>query len=251
MVETKIPSSAVSAAIVKSVLSGLIVRNDPAAPNTRLKIYAGAQVGSDDGADVISVTSDITINSAASGANGLDSGSVAANTWYGIYVIFAPSTELVAGLISTSLSSPTMPATYTVKRLVGAVRTDSSGHFRQFIQSGRDVQYAYEQVTVLSGGIASSWTEINASAALPESISDMVLLSLYVFDGSGDNILYYAPTPATGSSGGAIIMHNGEDSARAGGSCWMMLGYNGRFALRDNGALGTVSVYAHGFRLKL
>ena len=53
-------------------------------------------------------TINLTISIAASGANGLDTGSEANSTWYHIWVI-AKADGTVAGLFSTSASSPTMP----------------------------------------------------------------------------------------------------------------------------------------------
>ncbi|OIN44501.1 hypothetical protein [Pseudomonas costantinii] len=61
------------------------------------------------------------------GANGLDTGSVggAVSTWYSVWVIWNGST--VSGLFSLSATSPTMPAGYTHKALVGWARTDATG----------------------------------------------------------------------------------------------------------------------------
>ncbi len=52
-------------------------------------------------------SSTITIDSGVTGANGLDTGSLAASTWYYFYLIYNGST--VAGLLSASATSPTMP----------------------------------------------------------------------------------------------------------------------------------------------
>lgn len=60
----------------------------------------------------------------ASGAYGLDTGSLAANTWYALWVIWNGST--VAGLLSLSSTSPTLPSGYGFKARVGWIRTDNS-----------------------------------------------------------------------------------------------------------------------------
>lgn len=69
-----------------------------------------------------------TINSAAVGANGLDVGTLAANTWYYKYAIFNPTTLTKAGLLSLSSSAPTLPSGYTFFALLGAIRTDGTGN---------------------------------------------------------------------------------------------------------------------------
>ena len=58
-----------------------------------------------------------TISTGATGANGLDTGTAAASTWYSVWVISNGSTT--AGLLSTNPTSPTMPSGYTYKGRVG------------------------------------------------------------------------------------------------------------------------------------
>mgnify|MGYP006277948125 CR=1 FL=1 len=83
----------------------------------------------------VSVTGTIT----ASGANGLDTGSEASNTWYYVWVIYNDST--IALLLSTSSTAPTMPSGYTYKVRVGAIRNDGSSNLYRTIQYGNDAQY--------------------------------------------------------------------------------------------------------------
>jgi hypothetical protein len=61
---------------------------------------------------------------ATSGSNGIDTGTLAASTWYSVWVIYNGSA--VASLLSLSATTPTMPAGYTFRRRVGWIRTDSS-----------------------------------------------------------------------------------------------------------------------------
>jgi hypothetical protein len=67
---------------------------------------------------------------------GLDTGTVANTTTYYIWLIYRSDTGVVDALFSTSSTSPTMPANYNYKVLLGAVRTDGTasillGYFRQ------------------------------------------------------------------------------------------------------------------------
>ena len=68
------------------------------------------------------------INLTVSGTNGLDTGSEAASTWYYQWIIYKPSTQNVSAIFSLSASSPTMPAGYTYKRLVGEMYNDASSN---------------------------------------------------------------------------------------------------------------------------
>lgn len=110
----------------------------------------------------VSLTAAIT----ASGANGLDAGSEAANTWYFIWVIYDPASDTVASLLSTSATSPTMPSGYTFKRLVGVARNDGSSNFVPFIQRGNRVSYKAAQ-EILTAGTATTYTQIAMAVYLP------------------------------------------------------------------------------------
>ena len=80
-------------------------------------------------------------STAATGANGLDSGSVAPSTWYYFYAIYNASSATAAGLLSKSATSPTLPSGYTYSALLGAFLTDGSSNLLWILQKGRRAQY--------------------------------------------------------------------------------------------------------------
>lgn len=84
----------------------------------------------------------LTIAGTSSGvANGLDTGALAINTWYSVWVIWNGTTA--AGLLSLSTNAPTLPSGYTHKARVGWVRTDGTANKYPlaFKQIGRNIQY--------------------------------------------------------------------------------------------------------------
>ena len=84
-----------------------------------------------------------TINSATSGAaDGLDTGTIAASTWYSVWAI-AKADGTQGGLLSLSATAPTMPSGYTYKARIGWIRTDGTGNKYplSFKQLGRKVTY--------------------------------------------------------------------------------------------------------------
>jgi len=89
-----------------------------------------------------------------SGANGLDTGTLSASTWYYVYAIYNPTTTTVAGIFSTSSTAPSLPSGYTYYARLGAVRTDTSGskYLLQTLQFGRTVYYE-----PLSGSNMTTW----------------------------------------------------------------------------------------------
>jgi len=109
------------------------------------------------------LTPDITV----SGANGLDTGSVTLNKWYSIWVIYNPTTDVSAGLFSTSFTNPTVPAGYTYKARVGFVITDGSSKLRPFYQKGKSV-YPREVRLAKSGSFTTTgWANLSLSGMVP------------------------------------------------------------------------------------
>lgn len=70
------------------------------------------------------------------GNGGLDTGTIANNTWYHFYLIRRPDTGVVDVLFSLSATAPTLPANYTQFRRIGAGRTNASAQWLRFFQDG-------------------------------------------------------------------------------------------------------------------
>jgi len=117
-------------------IRGLHVSNGTDADHD-VDIAVGGCRGLNDLVDILS-TSVLTVAIDASGANGLDTGTVTTNTMYSLFIISKANGD-VAGVFSLSETAPTMPATYTTKRRVCGVRTDGSSNILQFFQE-RDEQ---------------------------------------------------------------------------------------------------------------
>jgi len=109
---------------------------------------------------------------------GMDTGSVAASTWYSVWLIYNGSTQFV--LFSLSTTSPTMPGGYTYKARIGWIRTDSTANAYPlgFIQAGRSFKYvlaagsnmtAFPQMASgVSGSISTpSYSSIAVSSFFP------------------------------------------------------------------------------------
>lgn len=115
------------------------------------------------------LTADIT----ASGANGLDTGSEAANTWYAVHVIWG--TSGVASLFSLSATAPSLPSGYTYFRRVGWVRNDGSSNFLLFLQTGSGVdRWIYYDLQIsdkraLTAGNATVQTSVSLASFIPST----------------------------------------------------------------------------------
>ena len=138
--------------------------------NTQVVIKQDSKVLADNWEDFIDVASDITVDITASGANGLDQGVEASDTWYYIHLIKDTVNGTVAGLLSVNKENPLLPGTYNVHRCVGAVRNDGSSDFRQFIQTNMAVDY-FSKAPLVTDGQAGSYTSLSLATLLPTAIS--------------------------------------------------------------------------------
>lgn len=120
--------------ILRSYLAGLGTSNN-ATPNTKIDVAAGVCA---DGTNalMLALAATTTLDCTTVGANGLDTGSLTSTTWYHLFVIGKADGSAFAVLASTSLSSPTFPSGYTLKRRIASFLTDGSAHILAYIQDG-------------------------------------------------------------------------------------------------------------------
>lgn len=127
------------------------------------------------------------INSAVNGANGLDTGSLAASTNYGVWLIGdSRGYKPVAGILSLfSNALPLLPAGYDSYRLLGFANTDGSSHFlaAQIVQAVNARGFFLQpEASVVSGGNATSFTGIDLSASIPDAAVALPDTSIVILD---------------------------------------------------------------------
>lgn len=125
----QLPTSAGQA--LRGYISGYRLSNNATASATKIDVSAGLAADSANSA-LISCAA-MTINCAATGANGLDAGALAANAWYHAFVI-AKSDGSAAYLASASAGAPALPSGYTAFRRIGSFRTDGAAAILAFAQ---------------------------------------------------------------------------------------------------------------------
>lgn len=163
-----------TAAPAQHFAENLLIRNTPATPTTKIDVSA-ERVTILTAAGIPFVTAAfataVTINSATTGALGLDTGAPANNTAYDVWGITKPDTSAPTCILSlasnTAAGTPNTMGATTIANLpagysggyymrLGTVLTGGAATFRGTIQSGREVQYQ---------------NGIGATTALPQIIS--------------------------------------------------------------------------------
>lgn len=156
--------------------------------NTGLTVAADSIVVSDGTTSKVLTNVSHTINMATTGANALDTGSIAQATWYAIWEI-AKADGTKAAIASLSATSPTMPTDYIHKARIGWVRTAAAAaQLMGTWQFGRDVQYkvGLAQTSILPAiavgvqgtysATAPTWTTPSVSNFVPPTASKIGLI---------------------------------------------------------------------------
>lgn len=169
-------------------ISGLEFDVDPTTQT--IEIYEGV-CASDDSSFIIDNSSqpvsNLTINPAVTGINGLDTGTIAANTWY--YVWMCAGSSGVGAVLSTSVTGPTLPAGYDLyQRRIGAVRTDPIAlmYGQKMVRGAfgaREVYYTevvnaspYRILNEVNIGTSGAQTNVNCSAICPPTSRQIIAI---------------------------------------------------------------------------
>jgi hypothetical protein len=140
----------------RGYIDGLILNNNDGDPDHTIDISPGEVRSIDDDADM-KLPSGISkilneVFAEGDGQGGLDTGSVAPNTWYYVWIIKRTDNGTVDALFSVSSIVPTMPDGYNCKQCIMMVKTDSSSNIIPFTQYGDAVIWT------------TRVTEVNAAA---------------------------------------------------------------------------------------
>ena len=149
---------------IRDTARNLVIKNNATHPDHQIDIDADDIILQDDNGVVLKVTAvDLTVDIEASGANGLDTGAED-NVFYYIWVINNGLTT--GGLLSIKHSDadpPTMPAGYTYKALIGAIK-NTAGDFITIYQKGNRVSTS--NIAALTDGTSAS-ADIDLSTMIP------------------------------------------------------------------------------------
>jgi hypothetical protein len=213
--------------------------------STTLGIAAG--VCRDDANSVdIALASAMTKSTASwavgSGNGGLDTGTIAVNTWYYAYAIYRTDTNVSDILFTATYGSPTLPASYTKKRYIGAFKTDGSSHVPLIIQKGNEFFYAamINEINTTIGDVSAH----SLSLTVPPSVGVRAKLSV-----SSANQVYIAVTDlsTTDTAVGATFNTVNCGSLGGGGINDVWCNTSGQVRYRMSTASCTLSVNTIGY----
>ena len=149
---------------------------------------------------------DVTINTAANGAGGLDIGAMANNTFYAVYAIGdSYGNQPGSAIISANLVSPLMPDGYDMYFRIGFIKSSGAAAILPFRQDGsgldRWMWYDASIATSVTAGASATYAPVDASAALPSSTPTMVNWLCVFTPTAAGNKLVLAPGTSTSTNG--------------------------------------------------
>jgi hypothetical protein len=108
---------------------------------------------------------------AVGAAGALDTGSIATNTWYHVYLIKRPDTGVVDVLLSTNATTPTLlPTNYTLFRRIGSMRTNASSQWTLFLQIGDEFIWDTPPIDISASGLGAVSTLFALTVPLGVSV---------------------------------------------------------------------------------
>jgi hypothetical protein len=183
---------------------GLGLSNNAVTPNTKLDVAVGSVLDSSKTFQ-INLDSALTIDATVVGANGIDTGALAASKMYKVYLIQgSASGELAAGLISL-LDAPYLPYGYDTYALIGYVATGAGstflkGYWTDDKSSWRTFMYDAPQATAVTAGNATSYTAIDLSAFVPAVANTPVFVDSALTPSAASQTLKLQPAAGTGDA---------------------------------------------------
>ncbi len=151
------------------------------ASDTTLTLAHGQARDSQNIQDIV-LPSDVTINAAVNGINGLDTGTFAASKIYYVYVVMDQTgLQPTGGLLSLSAVTPTLPGLYSTFRRVGSWYVNASTHFVTMYQSGagsaRTMYYQLQVATGITAGASTTAAQVDLTNIVPAVAGTEVIMA--------------------------------------------------------------------------
>lgn len=181
---------------IRSYLAGLTMST--AGSSTTMTVAAGEATNSTNSHVMMLAASRAKTTAAwavGTAVGGLDTGTIANNTWYHFYLIKRIDTDVEDVVFSTNATTPTLPTNYTLYRGIGKGKTNGSGQWTAFVQDGDYFQWldSVNDVSATNPGTAA----VNRTLSVPTGANVVAHIQVAVTNtGSGGNVFSLFTDPA-------------------------------------------------------
>ncbi len=188
---------------IRGIIAGFTYANNAGDVTNDIDITSGECTDSAAGLQMLTTTTLVKRSDAAwavgTNQGALDTGTVGNSDYY-IWVIARPDTGVVDFLFSLSSTAPTMPANYTLKRLIGWFKRSGGAIvlFTTYETAGGGLRYLWSAPT-LDVNLANTLTTARRTDAVrvPLNIATSALLNVTLVDaGAGFDVFIDCPDMA-------------------------------------------------------
>lgn len=165
---------------------------------TTIGFGAGTARDSTHAADIAQTTAwtkTLAAFAAGTGNGSLDTGTIANSTGYHVFAISKAGGTTPDYLISTSATAPTMPATYTLFRRIGWIKTDGSAQIIDFVQFGN--KFVWKTPIADATGSALGTTSISLALSTPGGVKTQPLINYFVILAGASPVVFARSPDAT------------------------------------------------------
>jgi hypothetical protein len=159
-----------------------------------------------------------TVDAETNGANGLDTGSLANNTWYALFIIGSSTNSATPSLLlSASVSSPLLPDGFDCFRRIGWARTNGSAEILKFLQTGSGGKEYYQwdvPINVLSAGSSATFATVSLASAVPPQTTP-VHINISYTPAAAANTASIRPSGSSAAAGSTPIVVKGTTNGVA------------------------------------
>ena len=209
-------STSLAAGIIPGYLSGCTLSNNG------LQALDVAACNARDSGDAVSMSTTAATTAKAlqtawavgSSAGCLDTGTIAASTWYHVHAIQRTDTSVTDFLCSLSATAPTLPTNYTKSRRLGSVLTNGSSNIVSFTQDG---DYFVWSASVLDTDATNPGTAaVTRTLTVPTGVNVQAIVTLFANANTGAYLSDLAATDEAPSVSLAPLFHTTTAAAGAG-----------------------------------
>lgn len=182
------------------------------------------------------------------GNGGLDTGAIATNTWYHVYLIERTDTAVVDVLFSLSASSPTMPGggAYDRKRRIGSMKTNGSSQWILFTQTGGT--FIWDTGIQDANAVTTTTSRVNVTLTVPTNVVVTALYRAQTNAGVSGNQLMLLSLQESDQAPSSVVASllaaaSGVDAAQFA----TLTDTSARITARSNSTNSTYSINTYGW----
>lgn len=246
-------SATISPTLVPNYISGLTLST--AGSSSTMSIAAGV-ANDTTNVTLMRLASAISKTTASwavgTGNGGLDTGAIANATWYHFYLIERVDTAVVDVIFSTSASSPTLPANYTLFRRIGSGLTDGSAHWILFTQVGDTFIWSVAVANLTNVSTNANSARTSFALTVPTGLTSISgLMRATMTAGAGGAVVLSIQSlleSDQSAAGGTVADVNCATNGAGAGSFERIVNSSAQIAWRTSATGGNINLATYGWK---